>query len=77
MIFREGSLLLGLGSVAGIVIALALARLVASQMHGVSERDPFSLISVTVLLAAISLLACWMAARRALKIDPMIALRSD
>jgi predicted permease len=77
MIFREGSLLLGLGSVAGIVIALALARLVASQMHGVSERDPFSLISVSLLLAAISLLACWMAARRALKIDPIVALRTD
>jgi predicted permease len=77
MIFREGSLLLGLGSVAGVVIALALAKLVASQMHGVSERDPFSLISVSLLLAAISLAACWMAARRALKIDPIVALRSD
>jgi len=77
MIFREGSLLLGFGSAAGIVLALALARLVASQMHGVSERDPFSLISVSLLLAAISLLACWMAARRALKIDPIVALRTD
>ena len=77
MIFREGSLLLGLGSVIGIIIALALARLVATQLHGISERDPFSLISVSLLLAAISLLACWMAARRALKIDPIVALRSD
>ena len=66
-------------SICGGYLALhdALSRLVASQMHGVSERDPFSLIYVSLLLAAISLLACWMAARRALKIDPIVALRID
>ena len=77
MVFREGTLLLGIGSAAGVAIALALAKLVASQLHGVSERDPFTLVFVSVLLSAISLLACWMAARRALRIDPIVALRTD
>lgn len=77
MIFREGSLLLGFGTVAGILVAVAMAKLVANQMYGVSERDPFSLACVSLLLATISLLACWLAARRALKVDPIVALRAD
>ncbi|OLE55141.1 MAG: hypothetical protein AUG51_04680 [Acidobacteria bacterium 13_1_20CM_3_53_8] len=77
MIFREGSFLLGLGTTAGLLIALALAKLVASQMYGVSERDPFTLALVSLLLATISLLACWLAARRALNVDPIVALRAD
>jgi putative ABC transport system permease protein len=43
----------------------------------VSGRDPFSFVVVSLLLATISLLACWVAARRALKVDPVIALRSE
>ncbi|PYI90199.1 MAG: hypothetical protein DME97_18090 [Verrucomicrobia bacterium] len=77
MILREGALLLGTGLVAGIAVALMMAKLVANQMYGVSARDPFSFVVVSVLLATISLLACWIAARRALKVDPVIALRSD
>jgi ABC-type antimicrobial peptide transport system permease subunit len=77
MIFREGSLLLGLGTAAGILIALTMAKLVANQMYGVSERDPFTFAFVSLLLGMISLLACWIAARRALKVDPVVALRSD
>ena len=77
MIFKEGSLLLGFGTGAGLLFALLLAKLIATQMYGVSERDPLSLLFVSVLLATISLLTCWFAARRALKVDPIIALRSD
>jgi predicted permease len=77
MIFREGAVLLGSGLVAGIAVALMMAQLVANQMYGVSTRDPFSFVFVSILLATISLLACWIAARRALKVDPVVALRAD
>ena len=77
MIFKEGTFLLAVGTAAGVAIALSLAKLFANQMYGVSERDPFSFAVVSLLLAMISLLACWIAARRALKVDPIVALQSD
>ena len=77
MIFKEGALLLGAGVAAGLAIALMLAQLVASQMYGVSERDPFSFAIVSVLLGIISLLACWIASRRAMNVDPVVALRCE
>jgi putative ABC transport system permease protein len=77
MIFKEGALLLGAGVAAGLAIALMLAQLVATQMYGVSERDPFSFAIVSVLLGIISLLACWIASRRAMNVDPVVALRCE
>jgi putative ABC transport system permease protein len=77
MIFREGSLLLASGIAAGLAIALMTAKLVANQMYGVSERDPFSFLVVSLLLATISLLTCWIAARRAVNVDPVVALRTE
>jgi hypothetical protein len=56
---------------------LAMVRLISAQLYGVGSRDPLSLILVTALLAAVSLLACLMAAQRALHVDPAIALRAD
>jgi predicted permease len=77
MIFKEGALLLGAGVTAGLAIALLLARLVASQMYGISEYDPFSFAIVSLLLAMISLVACWIASRRTLNVDPVVALRCE
>jgi putative ABC transport system permease protein len=77
MIFKEGAVLVAGGIVAGFVIALALARLVASQMYGVNERDPFSFAVVGLILSVISLAACGIAARRAMNIDPMVSLRCE
>jgi ABC-type antimicrobial peptide transport system permease subunit len=77
MIFKEGTFLLAVGTAAGVVIAFSMAKLLANQMYGVSERDPISFVLVSLLLAMISLLACWIAARRALKVDPIVALRLD
>jgi putative ABC transport system permease protein len=77
MIFKEGALLLGAGVAAGLAIALLLARLVASQMYGISEHDPFSFAIVSLLLAMISLVACWIASRRTLNVDPVLALRCE
>jgi ABC-type antimicrobial peptide transport system permease subunit len=77
MIFKEGALLLTAGIAAGLGIALMMAKLVANQMYGVSERDPFSFVVVSLLLTTISLLACWIAARRALNVDPVVAIRTE
>jgi len=77
MILREGVLLLAAGITGGLVLALMMAKLVANQMYGVSERDPFSFALVSLLLATISLLTCGIAARRALNVDPMEALRCE
>jgi putative ABC transport system permease protein len=77
MLFKEGTVLLAAGTASGVVIALSLAKFLANQMYGVSERDPLSFAVVSVLLATISLLACWIAARRALKVDPIVALRLE
>jgi predicted permease len=77
MIFKEGAVLFAGGIIAGFTIALALARLVASQMYGVNEYDPFSFAIVGLILSIISFLACGIAARRAMNIDPIVSLRCE
>ena len=77
MILTEGFRLVLGGIVIGFIAAFAMTKLISSQLYGVSARAPLSLILVTALLAVISLLACWMAAQRALHVDPAIALRAD
>ena len=77
MIFKEGAVLFASGIIAGFIIALVVARLVASQMYGVNEHDPFSFAIVGLILSVISFLACGIAARRAMNIDPMVSLRCE
>jgi predicted permease len=77
MIFKEGAVLVAGGIIAGFATALALARLVASQMYGVNEHDPFSFAVVGLILSIISFLACGIAARRAMNIDPIVSLRCE
>jgi predicted permease len=77
MIFKEGAILLVTGVTAGLAIGLLLARFVASQMYGITEHDPFSFAIVSLLLATISLIACWIASRRSLNVDPVVALRCE
>jgi predicted permease len=77
MIFKEGAVLLAGGIIAGFVIALVLAKFVASQMYGVNEHDPFSFALVGLILSVISFLACGIAARRVMNIDPIVSLRCE
>jgi putative ABC transport system permease protein len=77
MIFKEGAVLLATGIAVGFIIALALARFVASQMYGVNQRDPFSFAAVGLILSVVSFLACAIAARRAVNIDPNVSLRCE
>lgn len=77
MILRETLVLVGIGAVVGIGAAMALARLVASRMFGVTTSDPPTVIAAAVVLTAVAMLAAWLPALRAARVDPMIALRVE
>ncbi len=66
-----------IGSAAGLAGSVAAARLVASQLYGVSGGDPVTMVSVTLVLLVVALTACWVPARRAARLDPMVALRTS
>jgi putative ABC transport system permease protein len=65
------------GLALGLAAALALSRLLASQLYEVSARDPVYFVGAPIVLAAVALVACYLAARRAVRIEPAITLRTD
>jgi predicted permease len=77
LILRQGMTLALIGTVIGLAIAFGATRLLKSVLYGVSASDPITFVGVTLLLAAVALLACWLPARRATRVDPMIALRAE
>jgi predicted permease len=77
LILRQGMTLALIGSVIGLAIAFGATRLLKSVLYGVSASDPVTFVGVTFLLAIVALLACWLPARRATRVDPMIALRAE
>ena len=77
LVMHRGVLIVGTGLVMGIALALALGRFVAGLLYGVTPNDPASLLTVTLFLTAVALLAIYIPARRATKVDPMVALRCE
>jgi predicted permease len=77
LVIREGMWLVLIGVVIGMAASLAVSRLLKSFLFGLSAADPMTFGIIPLLLAAVALLACYVPARRATKVDPMIALRSE
>ena len=77
MVLGQGLWLAGLGSAVGLLLAFLMARAVSALLFGVRALDPMTFTGVPVLLIAVALLACYLPARRATKVDPIVALRYE
>jgi ABC-type antimicrobial peptide transport system permease subunit len=77
LILGQGSKLAGLGIMIGFAAALGLTRLMTNLLFGVKPTDPLTFVAVAMLLCGISLAACYVPARRAMRLDPMVALRYE
>ena len=75
LIMKEGAKFFAAGIVLGVGGALAIARLLSSELHGVSPMDPITYAGVALVVALVTFLACYVPTRRALRIDPLVALR--
>jgi putative ABC transport system permease protein len=77
LVLRHGMRLAGWGFAAGLVAALVAGRLLSGLLHEVHPSDPFVMIATAASLTAVALAACYLPARRAAKVDPMVALRHE
>jgi ABC-type antimicrobial peptide transport system permease subunit len=77
MIVKQGLRTVFIGVAIGLVGSLALTRMMQSLLFGVTATDPLTFAGVVLLLVAVALLACYIPARRATKVDPVVALRSE
>ena len=77
MVVNQGMLLTGVGVVIGLGAAFGLARLITTFLFGVTARDPYVFMGIPVLLGTVALLAVWLPARRASRVDPLVALRYE
>jgi putative ABC transport system permease protein len=77
LVVGQGMRLVLIGLVAGLIGAWLLSRVLASQLFGITAQDPVTYVTVALLLGSVALLATWLPARRAARVDPMISLRSE
>jgi putative ABC transport system permease protein len=77
LMLRQGMTMTALGSAIGLLAAMAASQILVSLLFGISRLDPVTYAGVILLVAGVSVLACWLPARRAARVDPMVALRSE
>jgi predicted permease len=77
LVLGQGAKMALIGVAIGIAAALGLTRLMANQLFGVTANDPLTFVTVAILLTLVALLACYLPARRAMRIDPLVALRYE
>jgi len=77
LVVKNGLRLIGLGVAVGLTASLALSRVIAAQLWGISATDPITLTGAVTLLLTTGVIACWIPARRAARVDPLVALRYE
>jgi putative ABC transport system permease protein len=77
LVLCQGMKLAGMGIIIGLARAIGLTRLLRGLLLGVGPTDPLTFTSLSLLLAVVALLACYLPARRATKVNPLVALRSE
>jgi putative ABC transport system permease protein len=77
MVIREGMLLALTGVAAGIVGSIALSRVLGNLLFGINASDPGTFVAVAALFTVVTFVACYIPARRAMRVDPMVALRYE
>jgi ABC-type antimicrobial peptide transport system permease subunit len=77
LVLRQGVALAIIGAAVGIGVALGVTRYLASMLYNVHANDPVTMIAVAILLMLVALAACYVPARRAMRVDPMVALRYE
>jgi ABC-type antimicrobial peptide transport system permease subunit len=77
LVLRQGIVLAVVGATAGIGVALSVTRYLTSMLYDVHANDPLTMIAVAVLLTLVAFAACYIPARRAMRVDPMAALRCE